>query len=178
VFSNACDSASITSVMSKWRPFSFIFSQGNRKVGQVGDDSHVVLGQKFHGEKGSVRQCAMMQQPVLLLPKFRAKSFPIFMQSQYCADLTVLPSRTNSLQAIPLMSKKTMSMSLSRLLQSAMNRAYHLSTCLRLMLSSLNTCLIIARVSFQFFLRLAQNLILFLCRIRLKIASGQIHNSK
>jgi hypothetical protein len=31
VFSTACYSASITSVVSKWRAFSFIFNQGNRK---------------------------------------------------------------------------------------------------------------------------------------------------
>jgi hypothetical protein len=31
VFSTACDSASITSVVSKWRPFSFIFNRGNRE---------------------------------------------------------------------------------------------------------------------------------------------------
>jgi hypothetical protein len=31
VFSTACDSASITSTVSKWRPFSFIFNRGNRE---------------------------------------------------------------------------------------------------------------------------------------------------
>jgi hypothetical protein len=47
----------------------------------VGDDSHV-FGQKFPGEKGSLRQSVvMMQQPVLLSPKFRAKSSHNFMQS-------------------------------------------------------------------------------------------------
>jgi hypothetical protein len=45
------------------------------KVGWVGIDSHVVFGQKFPGEKGSVRRCVVvMQQPVLLHPKFEAKS--------------------------------------------------------------------------------------------------------
>jgi hypothetical protein len=42
MFSNACGSASITSVMSKWWPSSFSFNQGNRKVGKVGDDVDVV----------------------------------------------------------------------------------------------------------------------------------------
>jgi hypothetical protein len=71
VFSTACDSASITSIVSKWRSFSFILNQGNRKVGCVENDSHVVLGKKFHGEKRSVRRCVVvMQQPVLLSPKF------------------------------------------------------------------------------------------------------------
>jgi hypothetical protein len=31
VFSTACDSVSITSVVSKWRPFSFIFNRRNRE---------------------------------------------------------------------------------------------------------------------------------------------------
>jgi hypothetical protein len=55
VFTTACDSASITSISSKWRPFSFIFRKGNRKVERVAGDSHIVFGQKIHGEKGSVK---------------------------------------------------------------------------------------------------------------------------
>jgi hypothetical protein len=47
----------------------------------VEDDSHVVFGQKFPSEIGSVRQCvAVMQQPVTLLPKFGAKFLHIFTQ--------------------------------------------------------------------------------------------------
>jgi hypothetical protein len=35
------------------------------------DDSHVIFGQKFPGEEGSVRLCfVVMQQPVLSSPKF------------------------------------------------------------------------------------------------------------
>jgi hypothetical protein len=42
----------------------------------VGNDSHVVFGQKFPAEKGSVRwSIVMIQQPVLLSPEFRVKSF-------------------------------------------------------------------------------------------------------
>jgi hypothetical protein len=82
VFSTTCNPASITAITSKWQPFSLIFSQGNRKVGWVVDDSHVVFGQKFSGEKGSVRQCVVvMQQPVFLSPMFRVKSSHILMQS-------------------------------------------------------------------------------------------------
>jgi hypothetical protein len=44
VFNAACDSVLITSSVSKWRHFSFIFNGGNRKAGLVGDDSHVVFG--------------------------------------------------------------------------------------------------------------------------------------
>jgi hypothetical protein len=50
--------------------------------------------------------------------------------------------------------------------------------CVRLMLSSQNACLIIARVSAAFLPRFAQNFMLFLCRIHREIASGQIHDSK
>jgi hypothetical protein len=46
-----------------------------------GDNSHVVFGQTFPGEEGNVRwRIVMMQQPVLLSPKLRAKSSHIFMQ--------------------------------------------------------------------------------------------------
>jgi hypothetical protein len=31
VFSTVCDSASITYIVSKWRPYSFIFNRKNRK---------------------------------------------------------------------------------------------------------------------------------------------------
>jgi hypothetical protein len=61
-FSTACDSASVTSVVSKWRPFSFVFGRGNRKVVWVADDSHGVLGQKVQGEKGNVRLCIVLIQ--------------------------------------------------------------------------------------------------------------------
>jgi hypothetical protein len=51
VLSTACDSASITSFVSKWVPFSFIFNPGNGEVGWMGDDGQIVFGHKFHGEK-------------------------------------------------------------------------------------------------------------------------------
>jgi hypothetical protein len=34
-----------------------------------------------HGENGSARRCVVMQEQVLLSPKFRAKSSQIFTQS-------------------------------------------------------------------------------------------------
>jgi hypothetical protein len=49
-------------------------SEKQKKLGWVGDDSHVIFGKKFSGEKESVRRCNVMQQPVLLSPKFAAKS--------------------------------------------------------------------------------------------------------
>jgi hypothetical protein len=69
MFSTACGSDSITPVLSKWWPFSFIFSRGNRKVGWVGDDSHIIFGQRIPGEKRIVRWCVVLHQPVLLLSK-------------------------------------------------------------------------------------------------------------
>jgi hypothetical protein len=52
------------------------------QVGWLGDDILVEFGQKFLGEKLTVRQCTvLMQQPVVLLPsKFAAKSSYIFNQ--------------------------------------------------------------------------------------------------
>jgi hypothetical protein len=53
-----CQNGGLT-VLSSWG--------GNRKVGWVGEDSHVVFGQKLPGEKGSVRRCVlMMQQPTAI----------------------------------------------------------------------------------------------------------------
>jgi hypothetical protein len=50
----------------------------------MGYDSHVVLGQKFPSEKGNVRWCTIVvQQPLLLWPKFGAKSLHNFTQSLY-----------------------------------------------------------------------------------------------
>jgi hypothetical protein len=56
--------------------------QGKQKSGVDGSDNHFVFGKKFSGAKGSVRQRVVVtQQPVLLSPKFGAKSSHIFMQS-------------------------------------------------------------------------------------------------
>jgi hypothetical protein len=62
----------------------------------------------------------LLQQPVLLSPKFGKKSSHIFTQSpykkpQYYTELTVRPAKTNSLWTISLMSKKAMSMLLTLL---------------------------------------------------------------
>jgi hypothetical protein len=37
--------------LSKWEPFSFIFSRGNRKLGWAGDNSRVVFGKKFPSDE-------------------------------------------------------------------------------------------------------------------------------
>jgi hypothetical protein len=62
VFSSACNSASITSFVSKWRPFSSIFNRRNRKVRRVGDNRHIVFYKKFPCEKGTVRGCVVVMQ--------------------------------------------------------------------------------------------------------------------
>jgi hypothetical protein len=59
------------------------------------------LVKKFPGEKGSVKlSVAIMQQPVLLSPKFGAKSSLVFtvtvMRHKY-AELAVCPAWMNSL---------------------------------------------------------------------------------
>jgi hypothetical protein len=47
----------------KMAAFQFYLQSGKqRKVGWVGDDIHVVFGQKFTGEKGSVRWCVTVIQ--------------------------------------------------------------------------------------------------------------------
>jgi hypothetical protein len=63
--------------------FQFYLLTGKqRKVGWVGM-TVMFFGQKFPGEKESVRWCiVVMQQPFLLSPKFRAKSLHIFTQVQ------------------------------------------------------------------------------------------------
>jgi hypothetical protein len=91
VFSTACDSASITSTVSKWQYLQTSkqrkFSESQvRQVEWVSDKSYVVLGQKFPGKKGSVRCCiSVMQQPDLLSPKF-GRSFRTFSCSRQRAS--------------------------------------------------------------------------------------------
>jgi hypothetical protein len=78
VFCTACDSAAIAFIVF------YIQSGKQRKVGWLGDDSHLVFGQKLHDGKGNERRCVIvMQQPFLLSPKFWVKSSNIFKQSLY-----------------------------------------------------------------------------------------------
>jgi aerobic-type carbon monoxide dehydrogenase small subunit (CoxS/CutS family) len=66
-----------------------IFNRGNRKftggharqLVWVLDDSHVVFGKKVSSEKGSVSRCVVLvDEPVLLSPKFGTKSSRFFTQ--------------------------------------------------------------------------------------------------
>jgi hypothetical protein len=55
---------------------SYLQSEEQRKVEWVGVDGHVVFGQKFPGEKGSVKcHVVLMKQLVLLSPKFGGDIF-------------------------------------------------------------------------------------------------------
>jgi hypothetical protein len=82
VFSTSCDSALIASVASKWRETGKLRGGGVvRKVSKGREGSHVVFGKTFPGEKGNVMRCVVMQLPVLLSPKLRAKCSHLFAQS-------------------------------------------------------------------------------------------------
>jgi hypothetical protein len=148
----------------------------------------MAFDQKFPIEKGSVRRCVvMMQQPVILSPNFRAKFSHISTLSPLhvtavcgndclaCHDEffinNPLDVKENDEQAFDVGPHQ------SRRFLSALNRACHSNTRVRLKLSSPSACIIIARISVALFPRFAQNLMLLLCRFLREIASGQIHNS-
>jgi hypothetical protein len=77
VFNTACDPYSIITVVPERRETEIW------RGTQTGDKGHVVFGKKkIPTEKGHVRWCVVvMQQPVLLSPKFGAKSSHIFTRS-------------------------------------------------------------------------------------------------
>jgi hypothetical protein len=130
----------------------------------------------------------MMQQPVLLSPNFGMKSLHIFTLS--LKDVTVV-CRIDCLACQDEFFVKNsrdgkgnyehtldFALRLSCLFQSAPNRVCHSNTHVRLILSSLNACLIITRVTVALFPRFAQHLMLTFCQIHHKIASGQRNYSK
>jgi hypothetical protein len=87
VFRTACDSGSIISVVSKWRPSIFNFNRGYKK-NRVGGGRHSccfgVEGSLVTKKAWDGASCVVaMQQPVLLSPKFEAKSSHIFTQSPW-----------------------------------------------------------------------------------------------
>jgi hypothetical protein len=136
-------------------------------------------------EKGSMKWCiVLMQQPVLLSPKFGAKSSHISSSlrktSQLYAEFIVCRTRQNSLWTIHLIIKENdehalyFALHLSRLFRSRWVWTF----CVRLMLYSLNSCLITVRVFVSRFPTFARNVMLFLCQIHCEISSGQILYSK
>jgi hypothetical protein len=60
--------------------FQFYLQSGKQiKVSGCGIDNHVAFGKKFCRENGSVRwYVVIMQQPVLLSPKFGGETFAYF----------------------------------------------------------------------------------------------------
>jgi hypothetical protein len=79
----------------------------NRKVGWVGDNSHVVFGKRFSGENASVRRWTVVtQQLALLLLKFGTKSSHIFTHCPQnvtvVCGIECLTCHTNYLWTIPL----------------------------------------------------------------------------
>jgi hypothetical protein len=75
LFSTACDSVLFTSIVSKWRPFGFIFNQGNRKVGWVRDDSQVGSGQNSLVKKKVWDSALSWCNSQFLVAKVRAEVF-------------------------------------------------------------------------------------------------------
>jgi hypothetical protein len=119
-----------------------------------------------------------MQQPVLLSPNFRTNCRHIFMQSPWCVTVARgigrLAWQDEFFVTNPLDVKENYEHALDfashlyRLFRSRWVWTFRV----RLMLSFPNACLIIVRVSL--FPRYPQNIMLLLCWIHRKIASGQI----
>jgi hypothetical protein len=111
-----------------------------------------------------------MQQPDLLSPNFGMKPLHIFTQA--LKDVTVvcridcLACRDKFFVKNPRYGKGNyehaldFALRLHCIFQSSLNRACHSNTHVRLMLSSLNACLIITRVTVALFPRFAQYLML------------------
>jgi hypothetical protein len=159
MFGTACDSASITSIASKWQE-TYVARGHFKRVGWVGNDSRVVLGEK---------------RSVGLVTKVGGEVFAHF----NAVRIDWLFSQDEIFVNIPLMSENVehaldFALHMSHLFRSALNRACHSGTRVQLMLSFPNACLIFARVSVAIFPRFAQNLMLFFCRIHHEIASSHI----
>jgi hypothetical protein len=177
--STSRDSASITSIATKWRETKVAVGQV-RRIGWVEDDSHV-FGQKLPGKKGRVKLYVVMQQPILLSPNIGAKSLHNFTQSPLnvtivCGIDCLVCQDEFCVNNSPLMLKKMFSMILTLfytfLAFSALGE-------LRLSVygSYFFPELFISRISVALFPRFSLNLTFF-CRIRSEIASGQIQDSK
>jgi hypothetical protein len=153
----------------KMAAFQIYFQSGKQsEVGWVWEYSHIVFGKQFPGERGIVRRCGVvMQQRVLLSPKFGAKSSHISTQSP--SDITVV----SGIDCLACQDEFLVNNSrdVKENYEHALDFILHLSHRSRwgwtfrvlLMLSSPNVCLIIARVSIALFPRFAQNLMLFVC---------------
>jgi hypothetical protein len=84
----ACSSVSITSVVPKWRTFTFIFSCGNRKVGLVVDDGQIDFGEHIPLWK---RKCETVR-----CRDAAANSFVIKVRGEVFAHFHAVPVKRHS----------------------------------------------------------------------------------
>jgi hypothetical protein len=164
--------------------FIFYLQSGKRrKVGWVGDDSHVVFGKKFPGEKGSeMVHChnAIASSLVTkvwgeVLAHFHAVAIKCHSSKQNW--LFGLSGRTLCEQSdVKEHDEHTPDFALN---PSHLFRFWWVWTFrAQLMLSSPNACLITVSASVALFPRFVQNLVLFLWWSHHEIGSGQMHGSK
>jgi hypothetical protein len=179
VFSTACGSASVTWVVPKWLPFSFIFSQGNRKVGWVGDVSHVAFGLKFPGEKRIETVHCYYWTDSYFVMKVLAEVFTHFH--------TVVVKCHDSMwnwpfglqgEPSPCCQNAEHALDIAHQLSHVFCSWWVWTLCARLTLSSPKVVLSLPGSPSHCFLRFSQNLMLFLCRIHHEISSGKIHDPK
>jgi hypothetical protein len=162
--------------------FEFYLQSGKqRKVDSVGNDTYIVFGKKFPGENGSVRLCVvMMQQPVLPLPKFGAKSSHIFTDmalnvTAVCGiDCFVCQGELFMNNPFDIKGNDEHALGFAFHLFRPFSLSVNLTFYVRLMLSSPNACLIIARISVALFPKFERSLMLFLCVIRCETASDHV----
>jgi hypothetical protein len=118
-------------------------------------------------KKGSVRRCVVvMRRPILLSPKFEKKYSHNFAQSPW--NVTVVCG------IYRLAYQDEFFVNKSRLYRYWWVWTFHV----KLMLSTLNSSLIIFRVSVALSPIFVQNSMLVLCRIHREMTSGQIHDCK
>jgi hypothetical protein len=175
VFRAAWDFASITSIVSKWWPSVLSQSVKQRK----GDDSHVVTGQTFPKENGSMVRCVVMvQMPVIFPTESSGRNLCTFLRScRKCHScmrnwLTGLPGRI-LLWTISLLSKKMISMLLTLyFICLACFRLSRQGSCslLRTLVYTLPGCCTFSELFFS------RNLTLFVFLAHCEITPGQMHS--
>jgi hypothetical protein len=164
--------------------FSVLPSIGETWKNKVGwDDSHVV----FSGE-WSVRLRVVVMQNQFFHCQSSVRSLRIFnavavIRHSFMRNWSVgLPGRTVFNDPLDVKEDDEhalyFALHLSLLFRSALSRACHSNTRVRLMHYSSNACLIVSSVSIVLFTRFAQNLMLFLCRTHHKIALRHVYGSK
>jgi hypothetical protein len=183
VFSTACESSSITLLVSKWRPFSFVINRGNRKVGWMGDDNLIVFVNNSLMEKDIWERGLSSCNNQLFCRRSSGRSLLTFTSSRRKSYGTVrnwVSCQGKSFVNNPLKVKENDEHALDfALTQSRLFGSRWVWTFgVRLMLFSPSAYLIIARVSVTVFPRFVQLLMLFLCRIHCIRPDARIINSE